>query len=223
MVVTFHLWRVRGRALARAAGQIAIDRWALRRQPAVQFARLLGTATGFRPRDADPTRWAMVAAWPDEAAARSFESGALVRRWDRIAAESWRAWLAPIASRGRWSGREPFTVSTVAADGPVAALTRARLHPLRTRRFRRAVPPVAAGLSKQDGLRLAIGVGEWPVGLQGTFSLWDSAEALRAFAYANPAHREAIRRTPTERWYAEELFTRFHVLHTAGTVDGRVL
>jgi hypothetical protein len=221
-VVTFHLWRVRRAALPRALWHVAADRWSLRRQPGLRFARLLGTASGFRPRDADPTRWAVVATWADDAAARAFESGPLVRRWDTLAAERWRARLAPVSTRGRWSGRDPFGILSEPTAGPIAALTRARLNPLRTRRFRRSVPAVAADLRGRDGLRFAIGVGEWPIGLQGTFSVWNSTEALRAFAH-DGAHREVVRRTPGEGWYAEELFTRFSVLRASGTVDGRVV
>jgi hypothetical protein len=62
-------------------------------------------------------------------------------------------------------------------------------------------------------------MGEWPVGLQGTFSLWESTKALTEFAYAGP-HRDVIKRTPDERWYIEELFARFAVLDSVGTVDG---
>jgi hypothetical protein len=221
--VTFHLWRVRRAALPRTAWHVAVDRSALRRAPNVQFARILGTASGFRPRDADPTRWAVLATWPDEAAAAAFEDSRFVRRWDAMASECWQTRLVPIASRGRWSGRDPFPVTDSPPPGPVAALTRARLKPLRTRRFRRAVPAVAADLRGRDGLRLALGVGEWPIGLQGTFSLWDSAEALRGFAHHGAAHRDVLRRTPAEGWYGEELFTRFAVLRASGTVDGRVL
>jgi hypothetical protein len=70
-------------------------------------------------------------------------------------------------------------------------------------------------------LRLAIGIGEAPIGVQGTFSVWESARALQSFAYAGAAHADAIRRTPVRRWYAEELFARFAVLSASGTVDGR--
>ncbi len=104
---------------------------------------------------------------------------------------------------------------------PVAALTRARIRWRQSRRFWRAVPPVSADLNRQPGLRFAVGVGEAPLGLQGTFSVWDTAAALRAFAYAGAQHREAIRRTATEQWYAEELFARFAVLGSQGSVDGR--
>ena len=103
----------------------------------------------------------------------------------------------------------------------MAAVTRARLRPSRARAFWRAVPPVAADLRDQPGLRLAVGIGEAPVGLQGTFSLWDSAAALRRFAYAGAAHSAVIARTAPERWYAEELFARFGIEAADGTVDGR--
>ncbi|MCA1656550.1 MAG: monooxygenase, partial [Actinobacteria bacterium] len=81
--------------------------------------------------------------------------------------------------------------------------------------------PVSADLHTAAGLRLAVGIGEAPVGLQGTFSVWDSAAALNGFAYAGAAHAAVVRRTAQEGWYAEELFARFAVLGSAGTVDGR--
>ena len=80
---------------------------------------------------------------------------------------------------------------------------------------------MAADLRDQPGLRLAVGIGEAPVGLQGTFSLWDSAAALRRFAYAGAAHSAVIARTAPERWYAEELFARFRPFGSSGTWNGR--
>jgi hypothetical protein len=88
-------------------------------------------------------------------------------------------------------------------------------------RFWRAVPPVARDLAQAGGVRLAMGMGEAPVGFQGTFSIWDSAQAVTDFAHRRPAHRTAIRRTAEEHWYAEELFARFAVLDLEGTYDGR--
>ena len=76
-------------------------------------------------------------------------------------------------------------------------------------------------LLRSPGMRLAVGIGEAPVGLQGTFSLWESASALTDFAHRGPAHREAIRRTAEIGWYAEELFARFAVVSIEGTYDGR--
>ena len=106
-------------------------------------------------------------------------------------------------------------------EGPVAALTRARLTTRKAARFWAAVPPVSAALQQQPGLLAALGIGEAPIGLQGTFSLWSSPAALREFAHGDAAHLEVVRRTAEERWYAEELFARFTVLGTSGTLDGR--
>ncbi|WP_447645264.1 hypothetical protein [Nocardioides zeae] len=105
--------------------------------------------------------------------------------------------------------------------GLVASITRARLRPTRALSFWRAVPPVVDDLAATPGLRLALGIGEAPIGLQGTFSLWESDAALRAFAHGSAAHRSAVRRTEPERWYAEELFARLAVLDVEGTYEGR--
>jgi hypothetical protein len=89
------------------------------------------------------------------------------------------------------------------------------------RSFWAAVPPVTEALHASPGLRLAVGIGEAPIGLQGTFSVWDGADALRAFAYRDATHREVIGRTATDGWYTEELFARFAVVQATGTVRGR--
>ena len=80
---------------------------------------------------------------------------------------------------------------------------------------------MSAALHRSPGLLTALGIGEAPIGLQGTFSLWSSADALRDFAHRDPAHTDVIRRTAEEGWYSEELFARFAVLGSAGTLNGR--
>jgi heme-degrading monooxygenase HmoA len=223
-LVTLHVWGVPGRAVPAALLRMAADRAPLRRQPGLLFGKLLGTGSGrtFTLRDADPRRWAVLAAWADEEAAAAFEHSPLARRWRRLAGEEWTARLRPLASRGRWSGAEPFgRPSPQRWDGPVAAVTRARLAPRSALSFWRAVPPVSADLHAGAGLRFALGIGEAPVGLQGTFSVWESAAALNEFAYGRAAHTAVIRRTAEEGWYAEELFARFAVLSARGTVAGR--
>lgn len=223
-LVLLHVWRVPRRGVAPALRRVAADRTAVRRTPGVRFAKVLGTGTGrtFGPRDADLTRWALLTCWSDRAAARRFDDGPLVGAWRRACREAWRAELRPVAARGRWSGVEPFGQPAGGRDGgPVVALTRARLTTRRTARFWSAVPPVSGALHRSPGLLAALGVGEAPVGLQGTVSLWRDDAALRGFAYGSDAHRAVVDRTPGEGWYAEELFARFAVEASAGTLDGR--
>ena len=190
---------------------VTLHRARVRRTPGVRFAKLLGTGDGrtFTVRDADPLRWGLLATWSQASAARDFEDSPVARAWSRLAVETWRADLRPVASRGTWSGRRPFGAPVPArSSGPVAALTRARLRPAAAAGFWRSVPPVSTDLRGRPGLRAAVGIGEAPVGLQGTFSLWESGAAV-------------VARTAPERWYAEELFARFDVVGTEGTLDGR--
>ncbi len=222
-LVTLHLWQVPRAAIPAALLHMARDRGRVRRTPGVRFAKSLGTGDGrtFTVRDADLGRWGLLTCWADTGAARAFEGSRLARQWAALAQESWRADLEPIAARGRWSGREPFGDPVPRrTPGPVAALTRARLRTAAAPGFWHAVPPVSADLRDRPGLRLAVGIGEAPVGLQGTFSLWDDDRALNAFA-RGAAHADVVARTQPQRWYAEELFARFAVVGGAGTFDGR--
>jgi hypothetical protein len=131
--------------------------------------------------------------------------------------------MRPLWSRGAWDGAQPFGDGDTGENwaGPVVALTRATLRARRAFRFYRAIPSIARDVSAATGLRLAFGIGEAPLLRQGTVSIWDSAAAMRAFAHRTAAHTAAIRATPRQQWYAEEMFTRFALLSAAGTLDGR--
>ncbi|WBB67245.1 monooxygenase [Micromonospora sp. WMMD812] len=218
-LVTLHVWRTAPAALPRALTRMALDPRRLRATPGVRFGKLLGTGTGtgFGPGDADPTRWAALTVWDSPAAAAGFDDAPVGRAWARIARASARVDLRPLTSRGEWSRRRPFgTPSGGRVAGPVLALTRARLRARRAATFWRAVPPVAAALRTAPGLLARFGVGEAPLGWQGTVSVWRDPTDLVAFAYRHPEHRAAITRTPTEGWYAEELFARFEVRDVVG-------
>lgn len=223
-LVTLHLWRVGRRSVPAALLRMARDRAAVRRLPGVRFAKLLGTGDGrtFTTRDADPTRWGLLATWASAEQAAAFEGSAVGRGWAGLAEQTWRADLRPLVARGLWSGEQPFGEPVPErAEGPVAAVTRARLRTSQTARFWQAVPPVSEHLHRSPGLLAAVGIGEAPVGLQGTFSLWRSAQDLREFAHRGAPHRAVVAETAVRQWYAEELFARFAVVGTHGTLDGR--
>jgi len=195
----------------------------LRRTPGLRFAKLLGTGHGrtFTHTDADPLHWGLLATWANPAAARDFERSTTVLAWDRLSRERLRLSMRPLSSRGRWSGLRPFgDPAPHPYDGPVAAITRARIRAKKSLVFWRSVPPVVAELHAAPGLRFGVGVGESPVGLQGTFSIWESAAALTSFAHRGDAHVDAIRRTDEVGWYAEDLFARFALLSVEGTYKG---
>ncbi|BFU46074.1 monooxygenase [Krasilnikovia sp. MM14-A1004] len=223
-LVTLHVWRVPRRALGAALLRMAREPRRLRALPGVRFAKLLGTGTGtgFGPADADLTRYAALLTWAEEpspAELLTVDAG-----WAGVAAGSARLDLTPRSSRGLWSRAAPFGAPDTTreyanqaegnrenADGIVLALTRARLRPARAVTFWRAVPPVAAALHRAPGLLARFGIGEAPIGWQGTVTVWRSRADLAGFAYRTPEHRAVIARTPTDRWYAEDLFARFAV------------
>lgn len=215
-----------------ALGRMSSGRRVLRRTPGLRFAKLLGTGTArtFTLESADLRHWAALTVWHDADAASAASDSVVFRRWRESSTEELRITMRPLRSKGRWSRVDPFETVRSSTDhdasgpdwaGPVAALTRARLRPTKMGSFWRAVPPVATELAGAQGNRLALGVGELPLGVQGTFSIWDSAQDLTGFAYRSPAHLSAVRRTAPSRWYAEELFARLAVTEVVGTYEGR--
>jgi hypothetical protein len=227
VTVTLDVWRVPPRAVAGAMWQVARLPRELRRAGDVGFVKLLGTGrgSGFGIAATDPCRWAALTVWT--ASPRPLVA------FDRIAAARCRLTLRPIATRGRWAGHEPFAPTRPAAGGPatpslmapttrlaetgpVLVLTRARLRPTRALPFWRTIGPVAATLPGADGLLAAFGIGEAPIGFQGTVSVWADSASVNAFAYRTAEHAAVVRATPERRWYAEELFARLAVLDVTG-------
>lgn len=225
-VVALHVFGVAH--LPTALRLMASTRASVRRLPGCTFAKLLGTGTGdtFTLRDADRRHWAALTCWRTSAALAAGEGAPPMRAWQAAAYEQARILMRPLRSRGRWAGREPFGTPDRAAGasyaGPVAALTRARIRPTQWRTFWAAVPAVAAD-AHRGGMLLGLGIGEAPVLLQGTYSIWTGIEALDDFTYRRPPHAAAIRRTAATGWYAEELFARFAVTAASGRYRGREL
>ena len=191
----------------------------------LRFFQLLGSgaANGF---GALPNldRYGLLAVWESEAAATNFfGQHPLWAGYERRSCETWTVALAPFRSHGLWDGQNPFDYPTDAPDlgGPLAVLTRASIRLRKAARFWRYVEPTSRALTAVPGVRLAIGLGELPLVRQATFSVWESAEAMQQYAYRNAQHREAMQLTRREDWYGEELFARFRVLGSTGTVDGR--
>jgi hypothetical protein len=82
----------------------------------------------------------------------------------------------------------------------------------RLRSFWKAVPAAAENLSQTEGLTYSVGIGEVPFIKQATFSIWETAESMKNYAYKMRAHQEVIRKTRKEAWYSEEMFLRFKVI-----------
>jgi hypothetical protein len=241
-MATFHLVREPVWRAPVALARLGTDLLRLGGTPGLRFVRLLGTGRGATAMGADLARTAVFAVWADLAALAAFEDGWFADRAALVRARGGEVYgvrLALLSGRGRWGGRDvlallrpagptgsdgvadPAVVSPAARTrGPVAVLTRATVRPSRWHRFRGSRPPVSRELAAAAGLRAAVGIGEAPVGLQATFSIWSDAAAVAAFA-RGPEHRAVVRRTRDEGWYGEELFARFAPWGATGTWDGR--
>ena len=160
---------------------MGFDRFFLMADNNVSFHKSLGTGKGetFTPSDANAQQWGLIAVVKD---IEKFDSSSVVKRWRKGSVSEFRAVLDPISSHGQWAGKEPFVATVKDWDGQVAAITRARIKWSQNFRFWKSVPPVTISLKSAPGLVAAIGIGEAPIGLQGTFSLWESAAAIRDFA-----------------------------------------
>jgi hypothetical protein len=209
----FYIFTIKKSSIPFAFSQMAWGRRTARKIPGVTFAKLMGTGTGktFTPSDADLRQWAILFVGSDLDA---IENSSFITRWKKRSEKVDRFDLNPVSSHGKWSKKEPFEITKAErTQGPVVAITRARLKWSQSLRFWRSIPPVVEDLHRAPGLRFSIGIGEAPIGLQGTFSLWDSEAALRDFAYKNAPHRVAIENTEKFNWYSEELFARFDLVN----------
>ena len=212
MVTALYFFNTPTKSLPLAIWSMAVDRGRLRRFKGVSFAKLLGAGKGetFTPRDADVGRWGALVVI-DGANLEMLDDSKLINRWRANSLSEVRYLLDPISSHGLWAKVNPFSYSSVQTDGEVIAITRARIKWFQNFRFWRAVPPVTQSLHSSPGLLNTIGIGEAPIGLQGTFSHWKTGADLRNFAYKGAAHQVVIAATERHQWYAEELFARFAV------------
>ena len=217
-MIVAYFWTIKSTAIPFALFAMALDRFSLWRSPNVGFFKSLGTGKGetFTPADANSLRWGLIVQVKD---LEAFDQSLVVKRWRKRSVNEFRAVLEPISSHGKWAGKEPFVVTAKDWDGQVVAITRARIKWHQNFRFWRSVPPVTISLKSAPGLLAAIGIGEAPIGLQGTFSLWESSAAIKNFAYKGAAHQKAIADTATYNWYSEELFARFAVREVRGTLQ----
>ena len=147
--------------------------------------------------------------------------GQFIFNWLKLfSTEQWTVILEPIEGHGTWDHQNPFGVNhrRTGYNGPVAILTRATIRWSKLKAFWSNVPAVAASGLHADGLLLSLGIGEAPFIKQATFSVWQSMDAMKEFAYQRVEHRKVIQKTRSENWYKEEMFVRFIPLKSFGSI-----
>lgn len=124
-----------------------------------------------------------------------------------------------IKAHGQWSGKEPFIPSASFDESkPLAVITRATIKPRLAYKFWKYVPSVSKSMNGHQGLIYSKGIGEWPIFMQATYSLWESGEDMMSYAYQNKRHSDMVKKTRELGWYSEELFSRFHPFKITGNL-----
>jgi hypothetical protein len=211
---------------------MAIFRFALWFNPNYSFWKLMGCGrNGSFDKTPDWRQWSALLVYSDTCVVdnklhttHSSLPTLLLAWWNFFGCEKWELQLTPIEGHGKWDGKEVFgsLPRKTAYEGPIAVLTRATIRLNKLHQFWEHVNPVASKMATAKGFITSVGIGEVPWIKQATFSIWESKEAMKIFAYALPEHAEVIRKTHTENWYSEELFVRFKIEQSTGNLNGKL-
>jgi len=189
------------------------------------FFKPLGTGSGngfsIKP---DFSTFGFVAVFKSEELAKEFLRTDVVKKYTKTTTDYSHVLMHTVKSHGKWSEQNPFE-SSVEYDKtkPLAVITRATIKPKLAYQFWKNVPAVSKSMDKYDELVFSKGIGEFPLLMQATFSLWSSAEAMMNYAYKNPKHAEMVKKTRELNWYSEELFARFQPFYQEGNLIPRIL
>jgi hypothetical protein len=203
---------------------MAIHRLPLWLQKGCTFWKLLGSGrNGTFDLHPDWQQWGLLAVWDDRETFDKFDkSGFVAKWWDMLATERWTVLLEPLQSHGKWDGKTPFDNPNVTEyTGIVAVLTRATIRFNKLKAFWSNVDSVTNIMASAPGYVTSFGIGEAPVYRQATFSIWKSVNDVKNFAYASREHANVIKKTRDENWYSEELFARFKLIASFGTINGK--
>ncbi len=149
--------------------------------------------------------------------------GSFIKRWITLFnCETLTYLLTPIEGHGLWDGKKVFgeLPNKSEYEGQIAVLTRATIRLTKLQQFWKNVAGVASKMAGADGLIISYGIGEIPLIKQATFSIWQSKEAMRLFAYQMREHQEVIKKTRQDKWYSEDMFTRFKITGCIGSING---
>jgi spheroidene monooxygenase len=193
--------------------------------PGLRFARVLGSGRqgGFGLKPGLDCQGVFAMFDSVDAATQFAESSTVAAAYRQHAAEGFTAVLQASSARGSWSGQGMMATPEAAVSGrPLAALTRASIRPSKALRFWRHSPPAETELAQAQGCQLAVGLGEAPLLRQATFSLWDSPQAMDAYARQG-SHQRAIRASCDGRFFSESMFVRFAPVSVQGHWQGQAL
>ncbi|MFK7833569.1 MAG: hypothetical protein AB8B52_09850 [Winogradskyella sp.] len=165
----------------------------------------------------DFSTFGLLTVFDTEAQAKQFLTSDVIAEYSKTASNFSHVLMHSIKAHGQWSQQEPFIASASYDENqPIAVITRATIKPKLAYKFWKYVPSVSKSMIGHQGLRFSKGIGEWPILMQATFSLWDTGIDMMSYAYKNEKHADMVKKTRELGWYSEELFSRFHPFEIRG-------
>jgi hypothetical protein len=170
-------------------------------------------------------RTVMIAFWDDEDAAATFMREHPLGT--RFAENGFHAVLRPIRAYGAWPGLpdEVPRARAISHDGPVLVTTLGKLRMSQAVRFLRASRPAERSALAAGGFVWGTAATR-PAGIHppfmATISLWSTADAAAAYAYADPdaGHPRAVTKQRRKDFHHESAFIRHVPLAITGSVRG---
>ena len=229
MVVTLTVCRYKTWSVPFALMAMMVFRIPLLFNKKISFYKLMGSGkNGTFDKRPDWNQWAIFCCHRTEDISFFSEDhfskihGKFIFHWCQLfCKENYSIVLTPVMGHGFWDGKEVFgkLKSSVEFEGPIATLTRATIRLSKLRFFWKNVAPVAQKMSTAPGFLFSLGIGEIPWIKQATFSIWDSIDSMKAFAYGMKEHAEVIKKTKQQKWYSEDLFVRFKIEKIVGKIN----
>jgi quinol monooxygenase YgiN len=224
MIVALTITKYRSLTIPFAFIGMAILRLPLWLNKRCKFWKLMGSGKNAQVDLAtDFKHWSILTTWNNNIDCDEFYKKSFAIKWFRFfGAEEFTILLKPLSTHGLWSGKEPFKVKDQIKNhqGRIAVITRAAIRLKKIKEFRNNIKRAAEGMRKTPGFILSAGVGENPYLDQATFSIWEDAESMKNYAYQSFDHSDIIKLTRERKWYSEELFARFAIIDSWGTLNG---
>lgn len=189
----------------------------------IHFYKLMGCGrNGTFDKTPDWRQWALLTI--SKTADAGFRPTFIKAWWKLFGVEIWELELEPIEGHGTWDGKQVFGELPKQTNygGPIGILTRATIRLSQLGRFWSHVDAIANRMASAEGFVTSVGIGEVPWIKQATFSIWESKEQMRQFAYKMKEHAEVVKKTHQEKWYTEDMFVRFKPLKSSGSLNGKL-
>ena len=214
---------------------MAIFRFPLWLNRDIRFWKLMGCGkNGTFDKTPDWRQWSVLTVWGLELGVWSSNNNKttpnpklqtpnfLLSWWKFFGCEIWTLVLEPIEGHGTWDGKACFGPLPKQSDyeGMIGILTRATIRFGKLSSFWKQVDSVANQMAGAEGFITSLGIGEVPLIKQATFSIWESKAHMKQFAYQMQEHAAVIRQTRKENWYSEDMFVRFRIISSNGTIRG---